>query len=748
MTIQTQDNKVVYTGNGVAVNFAFNFICFDSNTVFVYINAANEPEQGGYSVTLNTDQDINPGGFVTFDSAPDLDASITIIRIVPLTQEIDYTSYDDFPADTHERGLDNSVLITQQLQEEIDRAYKTPIDSPPGEDFVLPSWDPGAGIAWSETERNVLVNSPYKFEDYQREADRAETAADRANQSALAANLSAAESAESAAASLASEQAAAISEGNAAASAAAALASEQAAAASEGNAASSESAAAASAAAAATSESNAASSEAVAVASANAAADSESNAAQSEANALVSEDLSRRYANEDEGIPVEGQLFSAKHYSIQALRAQGGINLRGPYRGDNDCPKPGDDPGDCTEPDYRNPSQRFPDQTWVNGDAFIISTEGILDLQNELNPFTQELIEINVIVGDYIVYLTEIQDIIVEGWYKLDGIGSGGTSAGLVTFDDTNTFVKGNTVQNFNVALDLRVENMLDMFVGSVQSFAGDPGGIDSLWLLANGQEVSRATYPRLFTKIGTRYGAGDGSTTFNVPDYRGLFPRFQDIGRGTDPDAASRTARPDGTDGDAVGTTQGNQNSAHTHGAAGSHTHNAIADHQHPAAGDHGHAAAGGHTHTADGDHGHTSAGGHQHPAAGNHTHSITDPGHIHTSPHSGGGSTQQPTRSAPGSGATTTINVSNSVTGISIVAAVDHTHPTAGDHTHPNAGSHTHNAIADHTHPNAGSHQHAAAGGHTHSADGEHTHANNGGNESRPVNIYVQAYIFAGQI
>ena len=41
-------------------------------------------------------------------------------------------------------------------------------------------------------------------------------------------------------------------------------------------------------------------------------------------------------------------------------------------------------------------------------------------------------------------------------------------------------------------------------------------------WLLCNGATVSRTTYSRLFTKIGTKYGAGDGSTTFTLPNLDG----------------------------------------------------------------------------------------------------------------------------------------------------------------------------------------------------------------------------------
>lgn len=56
---------------------------------------------------------------------------------------------------------------------------------------------------------------------------------------------------------------------------------------------------------------------------------------------------------------------------------------------------------------------------------------------------------------------------------------------------------------------------------GTMVAFAVDavPSGG---WLLCNGAAVSRTTYADLFTAIGTTFGTGDGSTTFNVPDARG----------------------------------------------------------------------------------------------------------------------------------------------------------------------------------------------------------------------------------
>lgn len=58
-----------------------------------------------------------------------------------------------------------------------------------------------------------------------------------------------------------------------------------------------------------------------------------------------------------------------------------------------------------------------------------------------------------------------------------------------------------------------------DAPVGSIQAYGGTttPTG----WLMCQGQAVSRTTYAELFAVIGTAYGSGDNSTTFNVPDLR-----------------------------------------------------------------------------------------------------------------------------------------------------------------------------------------------------------------------------------
>ena len=72
---------------------------------------------------------------------------------------------------------------------------------------------------------------------------------------------------------------------------------------------------------------------------------------------------------------------------------------------------------------------------------------------------------------------------------------------------------------------------------GAIMAFAGTsaPSG----WLACQGQAISRTTYATLYAAIGTTWGVGDGSTTFNIPDLRGMFVR----GTGTNATGSSSGA-------------------------------------------------------------------------------------------------------------------------------------------------------------------------------------------------------------
>ena len=88
-------------------------------------------------------------------------------------------------------------------------------------------------------------------------------------------------------------------------------------------------------------------------------------------------------------------------------------------------------------------------------------------------------------------------------------------------------------------------------------------------WLFLRGQAVSRATYANLFAVIGTTYGSGDGSTTFNLPDAGGRTVAGQEA-------VATRlTSAVSGVDGATLGSAGGNQNmQSHTHTATVTDTH------------------------------------------------------------------------------------------------------------------------------------------------------------------------------
>lgn len=176
----------------------------------------------------------------------------------------------------------------------------------------------------------------------------------------------------------------------------------------------------------------------------------------------------------------------------------------------------------------------------------------------------------------------------------------------------------------------------------------------DSGWLICDGSAVSRATYATLYAKIGDTFGAGNGSTTFNLPNLKGRSP----IGV----DSAN-------TDIDAIGETRGSWNHSHstpnhqhtipTHSHAMPHTHQV---------GAHNHAVSGGHVH---------SVGGHYHSvnATGADIAIASSGAHVHTlngydTTFTGSTNTNQPVESA---------NTSNPEAWGSAINTASHTHDNA---------------------------------------------------------------------
>ena len=100
--------------------------------------------------------------------------------------------------------------------------------------------------------------------------------------------------------------------------------------------------------------------------------------------------------------------------------------------------------------------------------------------------------------------------------------------------------------------------NAIAIPAGVIVPFGGEevPYG----WMLCNGAEVSRTEYANLYNAIGVCWGVGDGSTTFNLPDMRGMFLRGVSGESENDPDANDRLVLNDfgGNAGNHVGSYQG----------------------------------------------------------------------------------------------------------------------------------------------------------------------------------------------
>lgn len=97
------------------------------------------------------------------------------------------------------------------------------------------------------------------------------------------------------------------------------------------------------------------------------------------------------------------------------------------------------------------------------------------------------------------------------------------------TFTGTVTIPTPAGTSNTTVAASTAfVRNIFP--AGLIVPYGGSTSPDTDIWLLCDGSAVSRTTYATLFDVISTTFGAGDGSTTFNVPDLRGRTP----LGAGT----------------------------------------------------------------------------------------------------------------------------------------------------------------------------------------------------------------------
>lgn len=165
---------------------------------------------------------------------------------------------------------------------------------------------------------------------------------------------------------------------------------------------------------------------------------------------------------------------------------------------------------------------------------------------------------------------TQNMDYVQAEFAKLK-VSGGGDNSEIDTIRDEDDMASNDvnalaTQQSIKAYVDDNVGGGGGLPTGAVVMYGGT--SIPDGYLECDGSAVSRSTYSDLFNAIGTNFGSGDGSTTFNLPDMRGMFPRGHDATAGNDPDAGSRTANNSGGNtGDNVGSEQSDELASHRHG-------------------------------------------------------------------------------------------------------------------------------------------------------------------------------------
>lgn len=131
MTIQSTTRKTaLLPGNGATTSFPFTFKVQDTDDIVVY-SVEDDVEEtiaaADYTVTLNSDQNTNPGGSVVMDTAPASGVSLLITTGADATQEQNIQNQGSFNPTIVMEALDKLTILVQQLQEKSNRALTLPI---------------------------------------------------------------------------------------------------------------------------------------------------------------------------------------------------------------------------------------------------------------------------------------------------------------------------------------------------------------------------------------------------------------------------------------------------------------------------------------------------------------------------------------------------------------------------------------------------------------------------------------------
>jgi hypothetical protein len=126
MTITTTTSTRSFSGDASTTVFAYNYKILDDDEIQVIIRAATGAETVKEKGTHYTVSGVGvpSGGNITFGTAPANTETVVLRRSTPQTQSVDLVENDPFTAETVEGAFDRSVILAQELQEQVDRSIK------------------------------------------------------------------------------------------------------------------------------------------------------------------------------------------------------------------------------------------------------------------------------------------------------------------------------------------------------------------------------------------------------------------------------------------------------------------------------------------------------------------------------------------------------------------------------------------------------------------------------------------------